>query len=209
MAFVTALEIADYMGLAETPNFSSPANSVDRALLMERNAASQELKVFCRRNFEEQVGFIDRHTIQPGQESVQLSEYPVSAVTALTEISSWDSSGDIATSNVLSGDQYRLDLSSGLLISLKGALTVGVDAFEFTGTVGYSATDISNSVGEMSLVKTWVLSRLSQNYRLAEGSKRHLSSVSFGEESVSYQTGMDSGMLEIIQSLRREPTWVV
>jgi len=185
-------EIKTYLSLA----------AVDTKLSEIAGSVEAWVKAETCRNFEEKEYTI-YPDICPGQDEIIFPDRPVTELSVFSKVLSRDSEG-IETLEAYNLGEYYLDGEVGIISMLYGAwLPPGRHEVKLIGKAGFTAAEITAGVLEdIRNVKYLIKTLLSREYALAKEEKRHVSSISYGEESTTYRFALDSFQKSLIYKLQ-------
>lgn len=185
-------EIKEYLGLDAIPEkLSAIAGSVEAWVKMET----------CR-NFEEKT-----YTVYPeifyGQDEILLPDRPVTELSVFSAVLDRDDAG-VETLEAYKAGDYFLDEEAGIVSMLYGVrLPVGRHTVKCVCKAGFTAEEITaGALDDIRNVKYLIKTILSREYALAKEEKRHVASISFGDESTTYRFALDSFQKSLIYKLQ-------
>jgi len=176
--------------------------AVDEKILLLQLSVEAFVKRVTGRGFE-QANYAKFYSIKSGQPEILLDDFPVTEFASLEYVTNRNTDGSVTLAEY-EKNTYVVDLDAGIVTSLSGPFKAGPQAVKATYTAGYTSTQISeNSADEIRILKALCLSILAREYGLAKDDKRHLRSISFGDESSSYWAGLDKYQREMIDILKK------
>lgn len=128
-----------------------PATAVGLRVDLMVKGVEADCKQYCNRNFEQKTYSAERHDIDIDQDTVFLSDWPVTTFTSLEQITSLDDNGDPATTYTPPRKEYVVDLVAGLVLSLNGCFPMsglfpsGPQSLRLTYVAGYTALQIAGN----------------------------------------------------------------
>jgi len=191
---LTDTEIKQYLGL----------DAVDDKLSAIAGSVESWVKAETGRKFEE-ADYTLYPDIYPGQDEIILPDCPVTAVSTFSAVIDRDSDGSETLEAYNAGDYY-LNEDLGILSMLCGAwLPPGRHTVKIVCTAGYTAEQFTaNTLDEIRILKYLLKTMLAREYALAKDDKRHVASISYGDESTTYRFALDSTQKSFLYKLQRK-----
>ena len=192
---LTSAEIKAYLGLETNP---------DAKLLAIAGSIESWVKAETGRKFEEET-FTEYPTIYAGQEEILLSDAPVTEVSTFAAVVDRDTDGNETLEAYNAGDYY-LDSEKGIISMMCGVwLPVGRHTLKLVYTAGFTTEQLeANELDDVRILKYLLKTLLAREYALAKEDKRHVSSISFGDESTTFRFALDTTQKSFLYKLQRK-----
>jgi len=187
-------EIKEYLGLDEVS---------DKLAAIEEGIESW-VKGETRRKFE-QATYTEYPTIYPGQDEIILSDAPATAISTFSTITDIDDDGTETLEAYNAGDYY-LDEDKGIISMLRGAwLPPGRHTVKLVYTAGFTIAQFTaGELDDIRILKLLLKTLLAREYALAKDDKRHVASISYGDESTTYRFALDATQKSLLYKLQRK-----
>lgn len=185
-------EIKEHLALEEIPP----------NLLAIAGATEAWVKAETWRNFEEKT-YTLYPEIFPGQDEILLPDRPVTELSVFSTITNRDSDG-VETLEEFAAGNYFLDEALGIISMMSGAyLPPGRHKVKCVCKAGFTSEQITAAeLDDIRNLKYLIKTLLSREYALAKEEKRHVASISFGDESTTYRFALDSFQKSLIYKLQ-------
>jgi hypothetical protein len=194
-------EVEAYLGL-KTAIDNATADGARLELLVL--GVESWLKEETGRAFEQATYTDEAYDIGQRQDSIILTDYPVTTFTSLKRVDSLASDGTPDTTTTLDADTYATYTDEGIVRLRSGYFSTGLKKYLLTYVAGYTTTQITNnSAAEVRIWKQLELGIIAREYGLAKKNKRHLRSISFGDESNTFQFDLDFMQQRLLNKLKR------
>jgi hypothetical protein len=191
---LTDTEIKEYLGLdAMTDKLTAISGSVESWVKAETG-----------RKFEETT-YTTYPEIHPGQDEIILPDRPVTELSVFSAVVSRDDDGS-ETLEAYNAGAYFLDGDTGIISMLYGArLPLGRHRVKCVCKAGFTEAQITAAeLDDIRNVKYLIKTLLSREYALSKDEKRHVSSISYGDESTTYRFALDSFQKSLVYKLQRK-----
>lgn len=192
MSILSSDEVINYLKLSE----------IDESVQflwdsIEAFVQRQTVRNFCEKDYS----YFEN--IKEGQTQIGLRDIPVKTFTSLEFVSSRDSEGAVELWT-WEKNTYVVDTASGVVHSLVGKFPEGPQICKLTYAAGYSAAElaagtVSSEINELKLLITTLLVR---EWGLSKENKRHLKSISFADETSTYQFDLDHLQRRMLLNLK-------
>ena len=190
---LTTAEIKDFLNLSVDP---------DARLLAIAGSVESWIQAETGRKFIETT-YTRYPEIFPGQDEIILPDRPATELSVFSRVTSRADDGTETLEAYKAGD-YFLDEESGIVSMLYGAkLPAGKHTVKYICKAGFTVSEIAAAEhGDIRNLKYLIKTILSREYALAKEDKRHISSLSYGEESTTYRFALDSFQKSLIYKLQ-------
>lgn len=194
--------VESLLGLTFVLDDSTPEARLVKKMV---EAAEGFFKERAQRNFEQKTYTDQEFDIEPGDDTIFLSDYPVITFASLKEVLDRDDNGAVSSTRVISPRDYHVEKESGLVESLAGAFPSGRKVLLATYDAGYTPSEITaNSRNEIQMAKDLLIGIIDKKVKFLKEHSRDVASVSLGDQSATIQFDLDGDQQRLLRMLSRD-----